>query len=187
MIDGFGTLKGAHIDNQIGQRVEIGDGSSIAHARSFDAQFFGLAVDPFAGSALGINGVIQGTPTIQGHALDAAEFAVEILDTAFAFGELGVRTGLASSVGKEQRALETLSAKAVGMVELHGGMHGQVKRTQRGSITQAFKRCFGGLSERNSGNAALTSGSLVDVPCIIGSISSKMGGIVTEGNAELAV
>lgn len=54
-------MEGTHIDNQIDQRIEIGDGPTIADLGTLDAQCFGLAVDALAGRALRVNGVIQGT------------------------------------------------------------------------------------------------------------------------------
>jgi len=60
------------------------------HFGTFDAQFFGLAVDALARSALGVQSMVRGAMAVQGDALNAAEFSVDIFDTAFAFGQLGI-------------------------------------------------------------------------------------------------
>ena len=54
---------------------------------------------------------------IQRHTLDAAQFPVDIFDTAFPFGELLVFAGLSCFFWKEQGALEALGTVAVGMGE----------------------------------------------------------------------
>ncbi len=71
---------------------------------SFDPQFFGLAIDAFAGRALAINRVIEGTGAIQGDTHLAAEFVVDLFDTSTAFEKLRVVAGLARFVGNQQGA-----------------------------------------------------------------------------------
>ena len=87
------------------------DRASIAHFGPLNAQGLRLTIDAFAGSALGINGVVERALPIEGDALEAAEFPVDILDTALAFRELVVLARRPGLGGKEQRTAEALSAK----------------------------------------------------------------------------
>ena len=80
-----------------------------------------------------------------------------------------------------------LSLKAIGVVELHGGMHGQANGTERGAIAQALKRRFGGLPERNSRDARVTLSGIVDIPRIIGSVSGQVSGVLIEGSNGLTI
>jgi len=64
-MDGCGSLSGAHSDNEREQRVEVGDGTTVANAGTFDAECFGRTVDAFAGSALGGNSVGERAGAIQ--------------------------------------------------------------------------------------------------------------------------
>lgn len=73
-----------------------------------------MAIDAFTSGALVVEGVVEWAGAIQSDALDAAEFPVVILDAAFPLDELGVLAGLVRFFGKEQGALEALSAKAKG-------------------------------------------------------------------------
>ncbi len=154
---------------------------------ALDAEFFGLAIDALAGCALIVEGAEERAVAVEGDPLNTAEFPVDILDAAFAFGELRMLAGLAGFLRKEQGALEALSVKAIGVVELHGGMHGQANGTERGAITQPLKRRFGGLPERNSRDARVTSSGVVDIPRIIGSISGQVGGVLIEGSNGLTI
>src|SRR5258707_6337921 len=115
-IDGFGPLEGTHIDNQIDQRIEIGDRASVAHFGALDTQLFGLAVDALAGGALVVESAVERTGAIESDALDASEFPVDIFDAAFAFRKLCMLACSAGFFGKEQGALKALSAKAIGVV-----------------------------------------------------------------------
>ncbi|HEY1349812.1 MAG TPA: hypothetical protein VGF67_09330 [Ktedonobacteraceae bacterium] len=82
--------------------------------------------------------------------------------------------------------MEALSAKAIGMAELSGGMHGQAYGAERGSVGKTIKGYFGELSERNSHDATVTSSGIGDVPGIVGGIASQVGGEVIEGENGLA-
>src|SRR5581483_12258677 len=81
-IDGFGPLKGAHIDNQIDQGVQVGNGSTIANPGTLNAEFLGLAIDAFASGTLGVDRVIERRSAIQHHAQASASFPVEIFVAA---------------------------------------------------------------------------------------------------------
>ncbi len=104
-------------------------------------------------------------------------FAVDILDTAFAFGKLFMLTAVSVGRGKEQGAAEALSAVAVGMLKLIGRMHAQPDGTQRRAIRIALKDRVAMLIEGNGSNTAMTSSALIDVPGIKGGIGRHMGGI----------
>ncbi len=81
-------LKGTHIDNHIDQRIQIGNGAAIAHFGILNAERLGLAVDALTRSALRVDRVIEQSIAVERDALDAAQFPVDIFDTAFAFSEL---------------------------------------------------------------------------------------------------
>jgi len=186
-IDGCGPLEGTHIENQRRKRIEVSDRASVADLGALDAELFRLTVDALTSGALVGEGVVERAGAIQSDALDTSEFPVDIFDAAFAFGERCVLACCAGFFRKEQGAWEALSAKAMGVVERDGGVHGQATGTERGAISQASKGRFGRLSEGDSGDAALASGSFINVPCIRSSISGKMGGIRTEGSNDLAM
>ena len=117
--------------------------------------------------------------------MDATQFPVDVLDAAFAFHELFMLARFAGFFWEEQGTLETLSAEAVGVVEGDGWVHGQADGAERSAIAQALTRRFAGLSERNGGNAVVTSGCLVNIPCIIGCIGCEMSRILPKGEANL--
>ena len=90
----------------------------VVHFESFSLQSLGLAIDAFAGGALVVNGMIVRAIAIKGDPYLLTQFPVDILDTPFAFGKLGVVAASAGWVRKEQWAAEALSAIAFGMLEL---------------------------------------------------------------------
>ena len=122
-IDGSCSLENFDVDRQIDQGVESANGADVACFGSFDAQILGLTVDTFAGGALGVDDVIEGTLSIQGHAHQATGFLVDVLDTAFLFAKLLMVTGLLRRLRKEQGTAIALGAVAVGMLELVRGVH----------------------------------------------------------------
>lgn len=124
---------------------------------------------------------------IQGHALDAAEFPIDILDTAFAFDKLFVLTRLTSLHRKKQGTLEALGAIARGMIELDGGMHGQTDGTTRSAISQASKGSLGWLSERDSSDAVVTSSGFMDIPRIVGRITDEVSWELIESDDGLVI
>jgi hypothetical protein len=148
--------------------------------RSFNAQFLGLTVDALTSRALGVNGVVEGAIAIQRDALNTAQFPVDILDTAFAFGELLVVAERRSLLWKEQRALEPLRTVARGLMELDGRMPAQPLPTPGHRIGIAGS--VGVFVERDSSKAAMTSGSLVNLPRIESGISGHMGGEATQSH-----
>ncbi|WP_242527412.1 hypothetical protein [Ktedonosporobacter rubrisoli] len=83
--------------------------AAIAHFRTFDAEFFGLAVDAFTTGALRVNGCVKRGASIQEHALESSSLPIEIFDTALPFEKLWMVTGLTGESRKEQRALEVLA------------------------------------------------------------------------------
>ena len=60
------ALEEAQIDEQIDQRVLIGDGGAIPQMRSFDAEVDSLRVDPFDGSAFPIALFVKFAVTVEG-------------------------------------------------------------------------------------------------------------------------
>src|SRR5579859_1468684 len=109
-IDGFGALKRPYINNQIDQRVESGNRTPVLHFRMFDAEFFGVAVNALATGALRVDGVVERPIPVERDPLDAAEFPVDIFDTAFAFDELLVVAGFSGGFRTEQGATKALTA-----------------------------------------------------------------------------
>ena len=55
--------------------------------------------------------------------LPASQFPVPIIDTALAFSELLVVTGSSRRLRTQQGTAETVSAIAVGVVKVEGGLH----------------------------------------------------------------
>ncbi len=160
---------------------------TIAHFGSLDAQSLGPAVDAFARGALRINDVVERPVAIQRHALDTAEFPIDIFDTALAFGELCVLTGCAGLVGKEQGATEPLGAIAVGVVELVRRLHEQALLAARSAIGLARQGSMAVLVEGNRADAAVTGGALVHIPGIKGRIRRDMGRELPEGEQRALV
>src|SRR5258708_34216476 len=101
-----------------------------------------------------MNGTSPSAYFTQRHALDAAQFPVDILDAAFAFGELLMRAGGPGFLWKEQGALEALSAVAIGMIERGGGVHVQAERATRSAVRQTDIRGSAGLAEGDPRAAA---------------------------------
>src|SRR5260221_12176325 len=113
-----------------------------------------------------MNGTSPTAYFTQRHALDAAQFPVDILDAAFAFGELLMRAGGPGFLWKEQGALEALSAVAIGMIERCGGVHGQADRATRSAVRQAGNRGRAVLVERDRRDCAMTGWRRIDLPRI---------------------
>ena len=78
--------------------------------------------------------MIERTGTVQQRAHESALFPVGILDTALAFSELRVLTGLSRRLRKQQGAAKALGAEAVGMGELVGGVYAQARSAQGHAI-----------------------------------------------------
>src|SRR5258708_12180015 len=134
-----------------------------------------------------MNGTSPTAYFTQRHALDAAQFPVDILDAAFAFGDLLMRAGGPGFLWKEQGAREALSGVAIGMIERCGGVHGQADRATRSAVRQAGKRGRAVLVEGDSRDAAMTSWRLIDVPRIKSGISSQVGGELPQGHDSLLI
>ena len=52
------ALQGAQVDQDVDQRVLVGDGALAAQVRALDAEGQGLAVDAFVGGALVVDGLV---------------------------------------------------------------------------------------------------------------------------------
>src|SRR5450631_1009050 len=144
-----------------------------------------LTIDTFTTGALGVNGLVERTLTIQGEAHLSSTLNIDLFLASFAFGELGVCAGLACWGGKEKRAAIASSTIAVGMSVVEGRMHAQTNWTQRNHIE--IKDGFGMLIERNGSNPTMTGCRFIDIPRIIGSISGHMGWKLLKGNHRLLV
>ncbi len=179
-IDGFGPFNGTHIDNQIDQGIQIGNGTSVANARTLDAQLFGLAVDTFAGSALGVNDMVKRAGTIKQDALESSRLPVRIFLTALVAVTREMGTRLAGGGGENEGTAEPLGAIATGVLIKEEGNHAQALLTERRAVRIAVRIGMAMLVSRNGSNATLEGSGLVDVPCIIRRISSDMGRKVCE-------
>ena len=73
---------------------------TITHFGAFNAEGLGLTIDAFAAGALVVDDLIEGAIAIECHAHLAAQFPVDIFDTAFAEGLLDMIADLA---GRERR------------------------------------------------------------------------------------
>jgi len=67
---GFGqlqtqALQEAQVDQDINQRVLVGDGGAVAQMWPLDAQCHGLRIDPLNGGALAIEGFVQLTVAVE--------------------------------------------------------------------------------------------------------------------------
>jgi len=185
-MEGCGPLEGTHRENHRRTRLQVGDRSSIADLGTLDAEFVGVTVDALAGGALVGESVGKRAVAIHWDTWNASEFPVDIRDAAFACGEVRMLAGLVGVFGKEQRAWEALSTKAVGVMELQGRMQRQANGAERSAISETINGRCGGLSERNSGNAPVTGSRFGDRPCVRGGISREMGGKVVESKDGLA-
>ena len=145
--------------------------------RPFDAKSLGLTIDAFSGSALGVDGMVERPIAIEGHAHLPTQFAVDIFDTATALGKLGMVTRVSRALWKEQWATEALSAEALGVVELEGGLHAKLFGTAWGAISIALVDGMGVLIEGHGPDALMQSGALVDIPGIESGIGGDVGGI----------
>ena len=158
---------------------------SIADFGSFNAQGLGLAVDAFTTGALGVDGLVERTATIQGDPHEAASFHVDVFNTAFAFGKLRMVAALAGGLGKEQGTAIALRPVAVGVGELVSGMHAQAARAERHPVGIALIDGMGVLVLGNSGDAPAEGTGLVDVPGIKGGIGGDMRWKLGEGDHGL--
>lgn len=116
-IDRFGSLEGAHIDNQINEGIQISDGSTVADSGTLDTQSFSLAVNALTGSALDVDRPIQRATAIHQHTSAAPRLVIDVFLTPFAFEKLLMFAGLGSFFRKEQGTPVALSAIAVGVLE----------------------------------------------------------------------
>ena len=132
------------------------------HFRTLNTQFFGLTVDAFTTGALRVNGLVERSLTIQGHAHKATRFPVGIFLTAFAFEKLLMVADLASRLRKEQWAEKALGAVAMGVIELERGQYAQPLGTDGHPIAIPGAIMVSMPIEWHGGDAVLTGGALVD-------------------------
>jgi hypothetical protein len=152
---------------------------------AFDAQLFGLTIDPFARSTLRIHGFVERTPTIHQDTRPSSRFIIDLDLSSLALLELLMIAGLTSGMRQEEWAAIALSAIAVGMTIEEGRVHAQSFGAKRHPIR--FKDGFAVRVEWDRSHATMTNSRLINVPCIIGCISSQVGWVVTEGNDRLLI
>lgn len=97
-------LQGTQVDEHVNQGIAIGDSRLIADFGSFDAQGFGLTVDPFADGALAVNLFVSSAVAVEKIAKASAHTGRHCGGTA-ALGPLLVVNGaaLVGGFGKAQR------------------------------------------------------------------------------------
>src|SRR6266851_7093456 len=160
---------------------------SITYFGSFDAECLSLAVDAFAAGALRVDGMVERARAIEQHAHQPAFLPIRVFDAAFAFGELGMRTGLARACRKEQGAAKALGAKAIGVLKLVRGMHTQARPAAWGAIGVAWHLFMPMIVEGNGGDAPPVGHRLIDIPIVKGSIGGHIGGELVGGNHDALV
>ena len=153
----------------------MSDRAAITHFRSFDAQRLGLAVDALTGGALVVDDLVERAVSIQQHPHQATFLPIGIFEASFPFGELGVFTGLACRLRKEQRAAKALGTIAISVLELVGGMHAQACRAVGCAIGITTDFLVAVVVEGNGGNAMPVSHRLIDIPVVVGGISRYVG------------
>ena len=136
-----------------------------------------MTVDAFSRGALIVDPVVEWSVAVQCDAHLPAHFPVDILDTAFPFGELGMIAVRAGGLRKEQGTAEAEGAIAIGMVELEGGLHAQFFGTDRGPISGPLVERVGMLVEWDGSDAAMEGSTLVDILGVKGRIGRHVGGI----------
>ena len=171
----------------VGEGVEVAHRAEIAHQRAFEHEIFALAVDAFARGALSVDELVEQTAAIERDADLRPGLPVHVLDTALAFGELLMLTGLASCGRKEQRAAKALGTIAIGVLEVGGGMHGQADGTQRDALGGALVLRMPMLIERDGGHPSAKDAGLVDIPGIKGGIGGDMGGKAVQDGEGLQI
>lgn len=72
-------MQGAHIDNQLGEGIEIGNRASNADFRTLNAKFFGLAINTLTGSPLAVERVVEGSGAIYGPVACGGKCALPLL------------------------------------------------------------------------------------------------------------
>lgn len=172
IIDGSGSFRSTHIENHRDQGIEVGDRATIADVGTFHAEFLGLTVAALARSPLGGNGSRQRALAVQGDALEAAPFLVDVCDAAFALGTWLVVARFSGGVREKQRTLEAPGARAGGMIVVNGGRHEQAILTVWRAI--GHEGGCGALIERDRSNAAMTSCHIGDRLGIKGRIGSDV-------------
>ena len=81
-----------------------------------------------------VDGLELGAGAIKQDAPEATWLDIDVLDTALAFGKLGMATALAGPLGKEEGTAVALGTIAVGMLEGVARMHAQAARAQGHAI-----------------------------------------------------
>lgn len=186
-IDGSDALKCPQIDNQVGEGIEVGNGTSVVDSWSFQTEFFGQAIDAFASSALRVNGAIQGALPIEGDTHQGSRMPIEIFDASFAFGKLLVCAGFAWRRRIQERTAEVLGAIARGMIKLEGGKHTEPLWTTWDTIGIALIQGMAMLIARNCSNASMANSGIRDIPGIKSGVSCDMGRKLVERNDCLLV
>ena len=135
-----------------------------------------LTVDALAGGATVVHCVIQGTLTIEQYAHQPTFLPIEVFDATSALGELVMRTGLACALRKEQGTAKTLSTVAVGVLEEKDRIHAQAFGAVRSAIGITRHLVVPMRVERDGSNAFSMRHRLIDIPIVVGGVSSNMVG-----------
>lgn len=96
----------------------------------FNAQSFGLTVDPFGGGPLVIKLLVEVGVAVKANSHPAPGFDVDMFDTTVALGKLFVVTIGPSELRKQERTAQELSLVTAGMVIRVRGRHLQASRAE---------------------------------------------------------
>ena len=88
------ALERTQVDQNVDQRIQVGDRLPVAQSGPFDAEFYGLAVDPFGGGALLVDVFVGLAVPVKLIAQTCADAGRDGRGTA-TFGPLFVRYGAA--------------------------------------------------------------------------------------------
>src|SRR5438270_3609473 len=105
-------MQGFEIDENVGQGDQMRDRAAITYFGTSEVEGLAVAIDAFAGGALGVDGVIEWPVAIQQDALQAAALPIEVFDTATSFGELSMRTRQVKRLREQERTAEALRGVA---------------------------------------------------------------------------
>ena len=159
----------------------------VAYFGSLNPQFLGLTIDAFATRSLGVDGMIEWAVAIKQNALQATRLPIGIFMTTLTVIVAQLFARFLAGDGQDEGTAETLSTIAIGVPEEKAGNHAQAFGAARNAIRITEVVRLGMGIEGNSSNAAMMGGFLIDVPCVIGSISGQMSGKSGKGKSSLII
>ena len=186
-IGGPRPSQGVGIGDQVDQGIAVANGAPIAQLGPLNAQPLRLAIDAFGRGALLVDDLVERGVALERDAHLGTLLAVEVLDTAAAFGELLVVTALSRWLRIKQGTRKALGAIAVGVLEALGRLHTQALGTQGDAIgiTSALRMAMG--VEGDGGHPTAMQHRLIDVPGIKGGIGRDIVGKVAQVDDRLQV